>query len=207
MLKILMKMPFSMLFLTMTVLLLSTCSSYKIAYDFTPPETKQGLACIQSSQSQLNQCNNRCYYQYQNCLKKSQQEARKALPVLLREYPSQLEIWLNAREQYRRDLDWYELRMDLAESRRENYLNACMSKGKKKSKCRHSHGYTSLSLHLDRPSFTMKRPVKPTLANVTTRYRKQSCSQNCGCQSNYRLSYASCGGIVKSKKVCIKNCN
>jgi len=195
------------LLLLVYVPLLSTCSTYKIAYDYTPPNTKQGLACIQNSHSLLSQCNNRCYHQYQNCLKRSQNEAQKALPVLLRDYPNQLEVWLNAKEQHRRELDWYEMRMDLAESRRENYLNACVSKGKKKSKCRQSHGYTSLMINLNRPDFAMSRPVKPTLTSVTARYRKESCSQKCGCQSNYRLSYAGCGGVVKSKKVCIKNCN
>ncbi|MEE9444803.1 MAG: hypothetical protein V3V19_03970 [Cocleimonas sp.] len=195
------------LFLLMLLPLLSTCSSYKIVYDYTPPKTKQGLSCIQNSQSQLNQCNNRCYYKYQSCLKKSQNEAQRALPHLLREYPSQLEVWLNAKEQHQRDLNWYELRMDLLEARRENYLNSCQKKGKKKSKCLNSHGYTSIGMHFDRPSFTMPRPVKPTVSSITARYRKESCSQDCGCQPNYRQSYASCGGVVKSRKVCIKNCN
>ena len=112
--------------------LLSTCSSYKIAYDFTPPKTKQGLICVQQSQSQLNQCNNSCYYQYQQCLKSAQNQAKRELPQRLKEYPLQLESWLNEREQYRRDLDFYELRMDLAEARRETYLDRCMKEGEKR---------------------------------------------------------------------------
>ena len=187
--------------------LLSTCSSYKIAYDFTPPKTKQGLVCIQQSQSQLNQCNNRCYYQYQRCLKTSQNQAQKELPSLLKEYPLQLESWLNEREQYRRDLDFYELRMDLAEARRETYLGHCMKQGTKKSKCTSRRAYIRLLPSMSRPQFNLSRPVKPTLSSVTTRARAQNCSQSCGCQANFRLAYASCGGAVKSKKVCIKNCN
>lgn len=178
-----------------------------IAYDFTPPQTKQGLACIQQNQTQLNQCNNRCYYQYQSCLKISQNDARKELPSLLKEYPLRLESWLNEREQFRRDLDLYELRMELALSRRESYLGRCMKEGTKKSKCTSRHAYINLMPSINRPHFSKGRPVKPTLSNVTTRARAQNCSQSCGCQANFRLSYASCGGAVKSKRVCITNCN
>ncbi len=199
--------PFHFLLYFFILALLTTCSSYKIAYDLTPPKTKQGLVCVQQSQSQLNQCNNSCYYQYQRCLKTSQNQAQKELPSLLKEYPLKLETWLNQREQYRRDLDFYELRMHLAEARRETYLNNCMKQGMKKRKCTSRHAYISLLPSLSRPSFTISRPVKPTLASVTTRARAQNCSQRCGCQANFRLSYASCGGTVKSKKVCIKNCN
>ncbi len=187
--------------------LLSTCSSYKIAYDYTPPKTKQGLVCIQQSQSQLNRCNNSCFYQYQSCLKTSQNQAQKKLPNLLKEYPLQLESWLNEREQYRRDLDFYELRMDLAEARRETYLGHCMKQGTKKSKCTSRHAYISLMPSVSRPYFNKGRPIKPTLLSVTNRTRAQNCSQQCGCQASFRQSYASCGGGVKSKKVCIKNCN
>ena len=195
------------LLLIITMPLLSTCSSYKIAYDLTPPKTKQGLLCVQQSQSQLNQCNNSCYYQYQRCLKTSQNQAKRELPHLLKEYPLQLESWLNEREQYRRDLDFYELRMDLAEARRETYLGRCIKQGEKKSKCTSQHAYISLMPSMSRPYFNKSRPVKPTLSSVTHRTRAQNCSQQCGCQSTFRLSYASCGGKVKSKKVCIKNCN
>jgi hypothetical protein len=205
------KITFSVTIKTLVLILvlplLSTCSSYKIAYDFTPPKTKQGLVCIQQSQSQLNQCNNSCYYQYQRCLKTSQNQAQKDLPNLLKEYPLQLESWLNQREQYRRDLDFYELRMDLAEARRETYLGHCMKQGTKKSKCTSRHGYTSLMPSISRPYFNKSRPVKPTLSSVTTHTRAQNCSQNCGCQTNFRQSYAGCGGAVRSKKVCVKNCN
>ena len=187
--------------------LLSTCSSYKIAYDYSPPKTKQGLICVQQSQSQLNQCNNSCYYQYQRCLKTSQNQAQKELPKLLKEYPLQLESWLNEKEQYRRDLDFYELRMELALSRRESYLNRCMKQGTKKSKCSSHPDYIHLMPSMSRPYFNKSRPVKPTLSSVTAHSRAQNCSQQCGCQANFRQSYASCGGVVKSKKVCIKNCN
>jgi len=193
--------------LILVIPLLSTCSSYKIAYDYTPPKTKQGLVCVQQSQSQLNQCNNRCYYQYQRCLKTSQNQAQKELPNLLKEYPLQLESWLNEKEQYQRDLDFYELRMDLALSRRESYLNRCMKQGSKKSKCVSQQSYIHLMPSLNRPYFNKSRPVKPTLSSVTSLFRAQNCSQKCGCQASFRQSYASCGGVVKSKKVCIKNCN
>ena len=194
-------------FLVILVPFLSTCSSYKVAYDLTPPTTKQGLQCIQQSQLQLSQCKNSCYYQYQRCLKTSQNQAQRELPSLLKEYPLQLELWLNEREQYRRDLDFYELRMDLAEARRETYLGHCMKQGTKKSKCTSRHAYVSLMPSISRPYFNKSRPVKPTLLSVTTEARTQNCSQKCGCQSAFRLSYASCGGTVKSKKVCIRNCN
>ena len=185
--------------------LLFSCSpTYKIAHDFTPPSTKQGLKCISGCQSKLNQCNLRCSNQYRQCSVRAEQQAKKELPAQLQAYPQELEIWLNERARYERELDWYEFRVDMAEARYDRYLDRCLAKGKKRHDCRDSFSYRSLPY--ERPSFNLPRPKKPTLASLTNKIRKRSCSLNCGCQSNYRLCYTSCGGIVKSKKICVKNC-
>jgi hypothetical protein len=190
-------------FLLVLLFFLSSCSVYKVAYDYQPPKTQRGLSCIQGCQTQLNQSRLRCSQQYQRCSKKAEIQAKKNLPVLLSNYPSQLESWLRERERYERDLDWYEFRLDMAEARRDRYLDHCENKGKKR--CQSRLGYPVLPY--SRPTFNLPRPNKPTLENETARLRKQNCSQNCGSQSNYRLCYTSCGGVVTSKKVCVKNCS
>lgn len=193
------------LLLVLFVPLLSTCSSYKVVYDYKPPITPEGLSCVGRAQSQLTQCNTQCSHQFHNCARKAELQARKILPQLLKEYPQKLELWLNERESYRRDLSYYELRVTMLESRQDRFLDRCEKDGMKRSKCRRHHSFPSI--YLDRPSFTKSRPIKPTLASETNRIRKLTCNANCGCENNFRMSYASCGGVVTSKKVCTKNCN
>lgn len=184
--------------------LLSCSPRYKVVYDLTPPTSKRGLMCTKGCQPKLNQCNRQCGVQYSQCSVKAEQQARKRLPALLQTYPHDLENWLNARERYERDLDWYEFRIDMAEARYDRYLDRCMNRGKKRKSCRHS--YSRRHLPYERPSFNIPRPKKPTLTGEAAKIRKVNCSQNCGCQSNYRLCYSSCGGAVISKKLCVKNC-
>lgn len=191
--------------IVLTSLLILSCSpTYKIGYDFTPPSSKRGLTCISGCQSTLKQCNLQCNNQYRQCSVRAEQLAKKQLPALLQAYPQELEIWLNERARYERELDWYQFRVDMAEARYDRYLDRCLARGKKKHTCRNSFSY--LNLPYDKPSFNIPRPKKPTLSSLTAKIRKSSCSLNCGCQSDYRLCYTSCGGIVKSKKICIKNC-
>ena len=196
---------FRVIALLLFVPLLSTCSSYKVAYDYKPPVTPAGLTCVSKVQSQLNQCNTQCSHQFHNCARKAELQAKKNLPQLLQMYPRKLELWLNERESYRRELSYYDLRVSMLESRQGRFLDRCEKDGMKRSKCRRHRSFPSI--YLDRPSFTKNRPAKPTLESETTRIRKLTCNANCGCQSNFRTSYASCGGVVTSKKVCIKNCN
>jgi len=186
------------------LLFLSSCSVYKIAHDFTPPKSKSGLICLTKCQSQLKQCNVSCNQQYKQCALNAGRDAKKLLPGLLAAYPRQLEQWLNAREQYRRELDWYEFRRDIAEARYESYLDRCEKAGTKRSSC--VSGFGGRSFLYSRPSFNLPKPIKPTLASETNRIRKETCTTDCACNSSYRSCYTSCGGEVKSKKVCIRNC-
>ena len=190
-------------------IVLSACSKYKIAYDYNPPKTKQGIACMSGCQKQLRQCNHQCNAQYKHCSVRARQQAQKALPVLKEAYPLKLEIWLDARARYEREYDRYEFRHFMAISRRDRYVDRCMRKGKKSRACHRTyrHDYYDPYLSLSRPYFNTPRPIKPTLASETQRIRKKTCSNNCKCNSNYRLCFTSCGGAVKSKKVCMKNCN
>ncbi len=186
-------------------LFLSSCSPvYKVAYDLKPPTSKTGLICLKGCQAQQKQCKLQCTRRYQQCSLKAAQQAKKLLPGLQYEYPQKLKIWEAAKLRYERDLDWYEFRRDMAEARHERYLNSCLEKGKKRSSCFNHYAYDPFIY--ERPSFNLPRPVRPTLASVTAKIRELKCSQKCGCQSKYRLCYSSCGGTVKSKKVCIKNC-
>ncbi len=190
--------------LLVSSLILSCSPTYKIAHDFTPPSTKRGLSCISGCQNKLNQCNLQCSNQYRQCSLRAEQQAKKQLPALLQAYPHELEIWLNERARYERDLDWYQFRVDMAEARYDRYLDRCLAKGKKRHTCRNSFSYRNVPY--ERPTFNIPRPKKPTLASLTDKIRKSSCSLNCACQSDYRLCYTSCGGVVKSKKICVKNC-
>ena len=192
---------------TLLGILLGSCSPvYKITHDLSPPKTTRGLACINGCQSQLNQCNKNCSRRYDQCSIKSEQQARKELPNLLQVYPHKLENWLNARERYERDLDGYEFRRDMAEARRDRYLDRCLEKGKKRSRGLDSFTHRHEIFAYDRPRFNQPRPVKPTLTRISAKIREMRCSKNCTCDSKYRLCYTSCGGTVKSNKVCIKNC-
>lgn len=195
---------FSLIFIT---ILLGSCSPvYKITHDLSPPKTASGLICIKGCQAQLNQCNKNCSKRYDQCAIKADQQARKELPNQLQAYPQKLENWLNAKARYQRDLDWYEFRRDMAEARRDRYLNSCLGKGKKRNHCLNSAAYRHEIFAYDRPRFSQPRPIKPTLSSVAAKLRELKCSKSCKCESKYRLCYSSCGGSVKSKKVCIKNC-
>jgi len=187
-----------------TLLFLSSCSVYKVTHDFTPPKSKTGLGCLTKCQSQLKQCNTSCNQQYKQCGVKAGQTAKKRLPGLLAAYPRQLEAWLNAREEYRRELDWYEFRRDLAESRRDRYLDRCEKAGEKRRAC--FKAYRGHSFAHSRPRFNQPRPIRSTLASEINLIRKESCTTDCACNSSYRSCYTSCGGEVKSKKVCVRNC-
>jgi len=185
---------------------LSSCGPvYKIGHDLTPPKTKTGLACVSGCQSKLQQCNVGCARQFKQCGYEAELKAKRQLSELLKEYPQQLEIWLIEREAYRRELDFYEYRRDLAESHRYQYFANCKKQAKKIGACRKSYGGHPYS-DLDRPYFNIPRPVKPTIERIAARIKKSTCSTNCACEPSYRTCFSSCGGIVKSKNICIKNC-
>lgn len=202
MLKVILKQ----LFIILVAVFLSSCGPvYKIGHDLTPPTSTRGLACVSTCQSKLQQCNTGCARQFKQCGFEAELKAKRLLPELLKEYPQQLEVWLNEREAYRRDLDFYESRRDLAESHRDLYFANCKKSGKKKSSCANSYVGHRFS-GLNRPYFNKARPIKPTVEREAARIKKATCSNNCACDSHYRACFSSCGGVVKSKKICIRNC-
>lgn len=186
------------------VFLVSCSPVYKVAYDFQPPKSQQGLSCLKGCESQQKQCDLNCNRQYSQCAKNAQSEAKKLLPSLLAAYPEKLEIWLLARDAYERDLDYYEFQRDLYESRRYRYLDRCEKSGKKRKHCIKT--YRPSLFYPERPVFSLPRPIKPTLQSVTQNLIRNNCQTSCGCDARYRTCYSSCGGVVKSKRICIKNC-
>jgi hypothetical protein len=201
---------FVFLLILLFSLLLNSCGArYKIAYDYKPPATRAGMNCLSRCQQQLKQCNTGCRIQFRQCGAKAARQAKINLPGLQAAYPQQLEAWLNAKANYERELDRYEFYRFMESSRRDRYVTHCMKGGKKRGACNriylHDPYYSGFSYN--RPRFTMPRPVKPTLASETQRLKKANCSNHCACDNRYRLCYTSCGGVVKSKKVCVKNCN
>lgn len=187
----------------------ASCSPvYKIAHDYKPPVTKKGLSCLRGCQDPLNQCNQQCSVKFNQCSAKARSQAKKTLPTLKQEYTQQLEQWLNARERYQNKLDLYELKLKMAEARRDRQVDHCIKQGQKKWACTNRYGNYLSDFPYTRPSFSIRRPSKPTLNTAALGMRiRLNCSKNCGCQSSYRLCYTSCGGVVNSKKVCIKNCD
>lgn len=202
MLRILLK---QLLIISVAVFLSSCGPVYKIGHDLTPPTSKSGLACVSGCQSKLQQCNVGCARQFKQCGFEAELKAKRLLPELLKEYPQQLEIWLNEREAYRRELDFYEFRRDMAEAHRDLHYSRCKNSGKKKGHCKKSY-IAHPFMDLDRPYFNQARPVKPTVELEAARIKKATCSNNCACDSHHRACFSSCGGVVKSKKICIRNC-
>jgi hypothetical protein len=201
---------FGLLMIFIMSFLLSSCGPrYKIAYDYKPPANRAGVSCLSGCQKQLQQCNNGCRLQFQRCGLKAARQAKINMPGLKAAYPVQLEAWLNAKANYERELDRYEFYRFMARSRRDRFVNHCMKGGKKRGHCDrlylHDPYYSDFTY--SRPHFSMPRPVKPTLAAEIKRLKKASCSNYCACDRSYRLCYTSCGGVVKSKKICVKNCN
>jgi len=51
-----------------------------------------------------------------------------------------------------------------------------------------------------------ERPGEPTLEALVARYQAD-CRRDCDCDATFRACYIGCGGTVRSRRVCVANCD
>lgn len=188
-----------LLILTAALFLAACSPKYETRYELTPPKTTAGLASIKTCDVKSQQCNAACGRKYDTCSLKAQQEARKTLPALLKDYELELLRWEKRSSDYKRDLMMYRLMHELMRKNR----SGCK---KKDNDCRRRY-YVGLGYPWLQPSSPGSRPVKPTLESVTKKIRDTNCTKDCGCKAQFRQCYSAHGGKVTPHQVCVRNCN
>lgn len=182
------------------LLVMAGCAApQKPAYDFIPPASKAGLACLQSCQAQSAVCERKVDLLVNQCVVKAGQQARTELPGRLAAYENSLVAWEAAVRRYERDVSMYELQM--RHYRMMNHLSypGCRDKkGKVIRDCRPRGSLLRSPFWSDRPVFPGKMPPRPTLNSVQAEIAGKTCNQQKDqCVADYRQCYTGCGGTVK----------
>lgn len=165
---------------------LSGCAApgprYQTAYRYEPPVEAAGRACLEKSEHQMAQCQQRCAADYQACLKRIEPQAEVRYAEALKRYRTEMDL-------YRRELARYQL-----------YLS--MSWGR--------YPWYGSGFYYPWPDpFYFPPPVppaKPSQDQEFSRLRQERCEVNCGCQANYDAGFLTCGGKLFPEVKCIANC-
>lgn len=191
------------------VLFLTGCVSpqYQTHYRLTPPPAGAGKLCLTRCDASLAQCNNQCIVKSSQCLAKARTQAQSELPVLLGVWEREMADWEKALDRYETDLRFWEMELRQRRLMRDlqHDLNRCRPGDRRCVRYPHQQGF-GRSDYWDRPESPGPAPKRPTLASETARIQADTCPTACGCDTNYRQCYASCGGNVQPYQVCVKNC-
>ena len=183
----------------MAGLVLTACAPQKPRYEFVPPASASGMACVQQCTAQQRQCGQRVTQQHNQCLVRARQQAVTELPGRLAAYEKNIVAWEAAMRRYERDMDLYELQRRHSRIMHELSVERCREReGKGKRDCRPLRPLSSGLFFSDRPVYPGKAPRRPTLQNVQAEIAAEQCSKSTEvCENTYRQCYTGCGGTVK----------
>lgn len=181
---------------------------YQTHYRFTPPPAGAGKVCLTRCDAALTQCKHQCAAKTSQCLAKARTQAQQELPILLAAWERDMLVWEKAMDRYETELRFWEMER---RQRRLMYdlqrdLQRCRP-GERNCVRFPRHYGSRYPDDWDRPESPGTAPKRPTLESETARIQAETCPNDCGCDTNYRQCYASCGGNVQPYQVCIKNCS
>jgi hypothetical protein len=179
-------------FIFMSALFFIGCSpKYRSVSQYTMPKSEAGKACLVECQKKQASCKEICKANFEICKVKAEKAAHESYEKKMHEYTIRL-------EQYASDVEMFELERSL-------YYDGFYGYG---------YGYYGRGFYNPRymfwaspmPLFVPKKPVKPSLAAEIQAAEMKMCRIDCGCTKSYDDCFVGCGGEVKTKQVCIKNC-
>jgi len=159
---------------------------YKIVKEYYPPKESSSLdSCKLKEQS----CQDRCKANFDRCKIKADKEAEKLYKQKMKEYVNELEVYANLVDRYNfdREFDYYDPFF-------------------------YGSRYCMVDPFFRRPLwhepmfYLPNRPVKPSLEQEKLKSESKMCQLDCGCHDLYDECFLSFGGVIKNKKICIKNC-
>jgi len=176
----------------MAVLLFLGCTpKYRVVNSYIPPQNETAPTCLNTCQIKLDACKKSCKAKFDTCKVKAEVAAKE-------NYKKKMVIYQAKLEQYARDMEMVELERSLYYD--DFYYSGLGYYG---------GGFYrphSLFWASPMPLFVPHRPIRPTIEKEIQNAQMQMCEIDCGCTQSYDNCFISCGGEIKSKKVCIKNC-
>ncbi len=177
--------------LMLLLLFFTACTpKYKTLYSYKEPKTPQTQMCVKSCKEKLATCRALCKSNFEICTKEAEKIGK-------RNYEKKLQNYYKALEEYTRRVEMYNLERELFWYDDFYYY-------------RRGYGvYSPFGARLilgPSPSYSIPKPVKPTLQQEIMNAQLKHCRIDCKCLSAYDDCFKSCGGEVIEKKICIENC-
>jgi hypothetical protein len=173
-------------------LFLSACApKYRTTYSYTAPKSPQVQSCIYTCKEELATCKKVCAANFDICKKKAEKIGKE-------NYEKKLQRYHKALEDYADRIAQYELERDIF------FYDGFCYPG--------SYGFYGPfgARFLWGPpqgySYTLRKPVKPSLEQEILDAQMKHCRIDCGCQQSFDACYEKCGGKIIKKEICIKNC-
>ncbi|BAN69247.1 hypothetical protein [endosymbiont of unidentified scaly snail isolate Monju] len=188
----------------LAILLLAGCGArYEVIEDFVPPADRKARACIAGCEQQRQACEAACDHRFQACRERAEARAHTDLPARRRAYLDRLDIYLRERELW---LDEQALQL-----RQRQLLEARIAQLEPRCTRDERSGCSELNrLRRERDALVLpdppERPAEPTLESLVARYQAD-CRRDCDCDASFRACYIGCGGEVRSRRVCVANCD
>ena len=172
------------------ILLFTACSpKYKTLYSYQEPADSNAKQCIKSCKEKLDTCRKLCKSNFDICAKKAEEIAKK-------NYEKKLQSYYKALEQYTKDMEMYNLQRDLFWGDDFYYYRRGFG----------FYGPFGPRIFLSSPSYSLQRPVKPSLQQEILQTQLKECRIDCNCLQSYDNCFTECGGKIIEKKICIENC-
>ena len=191
------------------LLWLGSCSTpqYQTRYNFIPPASQSGLACVQQCSTAQAQCDAAASQQHNQCLLKARQQAKAEMPGRIAAYEQELDVWEARIRDYERDMAFYEMELRHYQMMRDLHRGGCRGTNTKHvNDCRRLAHRWRGTFWQDEPSYPGPAPRRPVLDKVVAEISSKTCQKNTQCAETNRQCYQQCGGKVEPYQVCTSNC-
>lgn len=188
--------------------------------------------CADSCRNEFRTCESSCQSRYQTCMREQESAAARQLPVALVEYNHALGLFHDKLDFYHRESIEFERTSQRLEDRlhrarhrcaeeRQQYQRAYYEKHQKSPPRVPDHdlpGCIDAGMYEDRLArlASPEPPLEPeavTLTSLTEKLQAERCQVDCacnlacGCDSQHEACFLGCGGELRQRRVCVKNCD
>ncbi len=173
-------------------ILVSCGPRYELFTDYIAPNDEYGQQCVSEALGRKKSCDAQCNLQLTTC-------TNNARAIGQRNYDKALYLYNDKMSAYNAKLEIYNRQQPLRRTI-QTYEREC------KVNKKYCHEYKENLLALNTLEVKPYYPSKPYLNPYINR-ASAHCSRDCGCTSQYDVSFQSCGGKVIRSNMCVDRCN
>ncbi len=188
------------------ILFAGCAPKYVLQKQYITPKNMNFQSFSQECSQNRTICQEKCRTNFDNCLSNAYDRAKNIYAISNKNYEKKYQRYLTRMNDYNFNIiDWYS-RYDKDYRDWQYFRNICRKNSNRYVCSKEDDLRYIVKNEIQNKPKKPKEPRSTSFEKILS-IQQKLCNQNCGCQSEFDICFTRYGGIIKSNRECVENCD